>query len=124
MKIHVFPPPLASQPQKDEPGHDNRILYVGDEIEIVVVLCNHRVCIDPRQHKEDVSKCPPSQQQAKVEVAEARMHLTTFVVGLERQSGHKRNAAKEEQDVAGIQPGERLMKINLVIGPLKLADHP
>ena len=80
--------------------------------------------VNPRQHKKDVNECPPRQQKAEVQVSKTGVHFATLAVRLKSQGSHEWDAAQEEQNVAGIQPSERPMKINLVIGPLKLPDHP
>ena len=74
--------------------------------------------------QKDVNECPPGQQKPKVQVRETGVHFAALTVRLERQRSYEWDAAQEEQNVAGIQPGERLMKINLVIGPLELPNHP
>src|ERR1700745_3216919 len=124
MKVHFFPGPLASEPQQDEPEHNEAVLRVGDDVEIVIVPSDIRRLVRPGHHKKYVNECPPSQQQAEVQVSKPGAHLAAFAVRLESQRGYERNAPQEEQNVAWIQPGQRLMKINLVVGPFKLSDHP
>jgi len=43
---------------------------------------------------------------------------------LQRQGGHERDALEEEDDVAAVDDRDRFVDVNLVVGPLELADHP
>jgi hypothetical protein len=52
------------------------------------------------------------------------MHLSALQVGPQRQCRHHGNAAQEENDVSGIYLGHRPVQVELIVSPLKLADHP
>src|SRR5215469_17408053 len=112
MEVHCFPGPLASEPQQDEPDHNEAILRVGDEVEIVIVLSDVRRCVKPGHHKKDVNKRPPSQQQAEVQVSKPGAHLAALAVRLKSQRGYQRDTPQEKQKVAWVQTGQRLMKID------------
>src|SRR5207244_4333321 len=70
MEVHFFPSPAASQPQQHEPEHNEAVLRVGDNVEIVIVLGDIRRRVKPGHHKKDVNERPPGQQQAEVQVSE------------------------------------------------------
>src|SRR5215471_19578127 len=124
MEIHFLPRALTAQPQKDEPENDHAVLRVGDDVEIVIVSGGRRRGVNPWQHKENINVGPPGQQQAEIEISQTSVDFTALAVRLKGECSHEGDAAQEEQKVTRIQPRNGPMKINLIIRPLKLPDHP
>ncbi len=124
MKICCFPRPLALKPESDESDNDDEVLNIREDVEIVIVLWERGRGVNPRKDKKRVNKGPPRQQQGEIQVSEAGMQFSALAVRLQCQRGHQGDAAQEKKNVARKQARERLVKVNLVISPLKLTDHP
>src|ERR1700746_3182038 len=112
MEICGLPGPLALQPENDHAGHDDEVLDIGEDIEIVVVLRERGRSVNPRQDEKHVNEGPPSQQKGAIQVPQASVNLSTLAVRLQSQRGHHWDTPEEEKNITGVELRERLAKVN------------
>ena len=125
-KIRVHQPPRAfgPQPQRRQSSDNDHVLDVRHQIVVEVVLPFRRQRVHPREDDEDVQEGPPGEQRHEIEIAEAKLQLALPAVRLQSECRHDRYAAEEENNVAAIDDRNRLVRVDLVVRPIKLAQHP
>ena len=124
MGVDSTPGTAALEPKHAETDDGDHVLNIRDQVVSEVILTKRGLGIHPRKHNEGIKKDPPGEKQHKIEIAEAEREFAALQVRTKSERGHKRNATQEKNDVARIQVREGLVEIDLVVGPLKLADHP
>src|SRR5690348_18170495 len=122
--VDLAPGGLRLEPQPAKTHHNHHVLNIGQKVVVEIVDAGNRSRDCPEENDVSVHEHPPGEQKTEIEITETDAKFTAPEMRLEQQSGDGRNAVDKEDDIADVDVRHGMVKKDLVIGPLELADKP
>ena len=122
--IDHSPAARSTQPVRSESGEEHHIFRDVEQIVVLPVKRDVGQYVSPGNDHEQVKIDPPERKQREIQITEAQAGLGLSLVRLQGKRGYHRDRMEKEDEVAGEGIGDRLMQVNLEVGPQQLRDHP